>query len=136
MLPSAFVILEKLPLTPNGKVDHHALPAPESASSTADEPYTAPRTPIEETLAEIWAQVLDVERVGVHDDFFALGGHSLLATQVVSRMRLAFQIEIPLRSLFENLTVAELARFVERLHEKSEAVVPDRSGFEFQEVEF
>jgi acyl carrier protein len=72
--------------------------------------FVAPRTPTEQALAEIWAQILKMEQVGVHDNFFALGGHSLMATQVVSRVRNTFQVSLPLRSLFENPTVAELAR--------------------------
>ncbi|NNF93561.1 MAG: amino acid adenylation domain-containing protein, partial [Altererythrobacter sp.] len=92
MLPSAFVLLDALPLTPNGKVDRAALPAPEAADHLTAE-YVAPRTPTEEILAGIWAEVLGVERVGVHDDFFELGGHSLLATQVISRVRQALGVE-------------------------------------------
>jgi acyl carrier protein len=110
MVPSTFVGLESLPLTPNGKVDRRALPAPDWEGG---EVYLAPRTLVEELLAGIWIEVLGVSRVGVHDNFFALGGHSLLATQVISRLRGALGVEVPLRRLFESPTIAALARSVE-----------------------
>ena len=113
-IPSAFVFLDRLPLTPNGKLDRRALPAPAPASEASERPYVAPRTPIEGLLAEMWSEVLGVPRVGVHDDFFGLGGHSLKATQVIARARGAFQVELPLRSLFETPTVAGLSLTVAR----------------------
>jgi len=112
MVPSAFVLLDELPLTPNGKVDRRALPAPDRTRPDLEAAYVAPRTAVEEVLAGVWAEVLDVERVGVHDDFFDLGGHSLKATQVVSRVREALQVEMPLRSIFEQPTVAGLAELL------------------------
>ena len=103
-----------MPLTPNGKVDRRALPAPETRRGPAlSEQYVLPRTPVEQHLVEIWCAVLGLDRVGVLDNFFELGGHSLLATQVVSRIRSAFAVELPLRALFEAPTVAELALRVE-----------------------
>ncbi len=113
MIPSAFVTLEALPLTPNGKVDRRSLPTPEiSRSDTAN--YAAPRNRIEEKLAKIWTQILNIEIIGIHDNFFDLGGHSLLVTQLVMKVREAFQIDLPLRILFESPTIAELAQIIER----------------------
>ncbi len=114
MLPSAFVLLENLPLTPNGKVDRRGLPAPDPSQWSRTENFVAPSTPIEQQLSEIWVKVLDVERVGIHDNFFELGGHSLLATQMLSRIREVFAIELPLRTLFESPTVAELATGIDQ----------------------
>ncbi|MBC8229643.1 non-ribosomal peptide synthetase [bacterium] len=112
MLPSAFVMLEKMPLTPNGKVDRSALPAPDTSRSV-EEDYIAPRTPTEELLAAIWAEVLGLEQVGIRDNFFELGGNSLLATQVISRVYETFQMKLPLTSLFEKPTVGNLAESIE-----------------------
>ncbi|MEG4964628.1 amino acid adenylation domain-containing protein, partial [Microcoleus sp. K4-C2] len=106
MMPSAFVLLESLPLTPNGKIDQRSLRAPEINRAEFESNFAEPRTPDEQLIAEIWAEVLGLERVGIHDNFFELGGHSLLATQAISRLREAFQVEVPLRSLFESPTVA------------------------------
>ncbi|WP_143857153.1 non-ribosomal peptide synthetase, partial [Nostoc sp. 'Peltigera membranacea cyanobiont' 213] len=117
MMPNAFVILESLPLTPNGKVDRRTLPKPE-LDTILLEKYVAPRTPIEEMLALLWAQILKVEQVGIYDNFFELGGHSLLATQLVSRIRSSFKLELPLRELFARATVAELAQSVEQLQQQ------------------
>jgi amino acid adenylation domain-containing protein len=112
MLPNAFVILETLPLTPNGKVDRRALPAPDVSHRNLETGFVAPRTSTEEILAAIWSEVLGLQHISIHDNFFELGGHSLLATQVISRLRKAFCIDLPLRSLFESPTIAESAELV------------------------
>jgi acyl carrier protein len=114
MVPSAFVVLETLPLTVNGKVDRRTLPIPDWVKPLAGA-YVAPRSPVEETLVGIWAELLRLKQVGIHDNFFELGGHSLLATQMASRVRDAFGVEVPLRSLFEAPTIAQLARVIEDL---------------------
>ncbi len=118
MIPSFFQILTSLPLTPNGKVDRRALPKP---IPTASRVYIAPRSPEEELLIGIWSEVLGINQPGVQDNFFELGGHSLLATQVVSRIRAVFQVELPLRYLFEFPTVEEL---VKRLLELQKVHLP------------
>jgi len=113
MMPSAFVLLDKLPRTPNGKVDRRALPVPDKTRPELEETFVAPRTPVEEVLAGIWAEVLGLDRVGVQDNFFELGGHSLLATQVISRVRDAFSVELSLYSLFEAPTISRLGEKIE-----------------------
>jgi amino acid adenylation domain-containing protein len=113
MMPSGFVEIEKMPLLPNGKVDRQALARLDSAGLELEREYVAPCTPTEGILAGIWEEVLRRERVGVHDNFFELGGHSLLATRLISRLRKIFQIELPLRTLFEGPTVAHLAQSIE-----------------------
>jgi amino acid adenylation domain-containing protein/FkbM family methyltransferase len=120
MMPNAFVELEALPLTSGGKVDRRALPGPQRFQD-AMAAYVAPRTPVETTLAELAAQVLGVERVGIHDHFFALGGHSLLATQYIAQLCEIFQIELPLRSVFETPTVAGLAEQIEAIQWAAQA---------------
>jgi acyl carrier protein len=113
MVPTAFVFLDALPLTPNGKVDRRALPVPGQSRPELQETMVAPRTAVEETVARIWADVLELEQVGIYDNFFDLGGHSLKATQAVSRVRRALDIDLPLRTLFEAPTVAGLAAVVQ-----------------------
>jgi acyl carrier protein len=116
MVPGVYVQLAEMPLSPNRKIDRKALPAPEAVERETE--FVAPRSPIEEALSEIWTEVLGVERVGVFDNFFELGGHSLLATQVISRAKKKFESELPLRSIFEEPTVAGLASVIMRSQEQ------------------
>jgi amino acid adenylation domain-containing protein len=113
MVPTFFVELDQMPLTPNGKIDRKALPAPDQGDLAIEREYVAARTPVEEKLCDIWSDVLGVEQISVHDDFFDLGGHSLLATQVISRVRKTCNIELPLRRLFETPTIASFAALIE-----------------------
>ncbi len=116
MVPQAFVLLDHFPLNANGKIDRKALPAPEQRLDDRRSDFVAPRTPLEEVVAEVWEEVLGLEGVGVRDDFFELGGHSLLATRVLSRLREDFGIDLPLQVIFEGPTVEELTRVMgERL---------------------
>ena len=124
MIPGVFVYLQALPLTTNGKVDRRALPAPDTARPGLESAFVAPESGIEKTLAEIWRGVLGVEQVGIHDNFFDLGGHSLLAMQVVSRIRDAFEVSLPLIDLFEKPTVAGLAERIETITWASRGITP------------
>jgi len=115
MVPSDLILLDAFPLNANGKVDRHALPAPDRSRTNLGDGYVAPGTETESLMADLWAKVLELDRVGVHDDFFDLGGHSLLATRLVSRIRTSFRVDLPLAALFESPTVAQLARRVDDL---------------------
>ena len=106
MIPAAFVFLDTLPLTPTGKVDRKALPAPDTSRPDLSVSFVTPRNAVEKVVAGIWVEVLNLERVGVHDSFFDLGGHSLLAMRVLSQMRDALKVDLPLRALFEKPTIA------------------------------
>jgi amino acid adenylation domain-containing protein len=114
MVPASFVILDELPLLPNGKIDRRALPAPEAVRPELPHAFAAPRTPVEQSLAAAWSDLLGVPRIGIRDNFFDLGGHSLLATQLISRVRELFNLELPLRQVFQHPTVAELATVIEQ----------------------
>ncbi|MBL8103446.1 MAG: amino acid adenylation domain-containing protein, partial [Anaerolineales bacterium] len=136
MVPSIFMNIESLPLTPNGKVDRKALPQPTQARPDLRLPYVAPRTSLEKELAEICAQVLDLEdvnAVGVHDNFFDLGGHSLLGTRLVFKLREKYGLEaaqLPLRALFEQPTVANLARVIDvAIKGEGEVIYASRGHF-------
>ncbi len=124
MIPAAFSVVSEVPLTPSGKVHRKALEAAEYAPLEMRDHYVAPRGPLEEALVGIWSEILGVHDPGIHDDFFQLGGHSLMATQLVSRVRDALKVELPLRALFDRPTVAKLAAEIERLRREG-ASVPD-----------
>jgi amino acid adenylation domain-containing protein len=125
MRPAAYVVLEQLPLTPAGKLDRKGLMVPQYGRGASDS-FVAPRDAFEEVIAEIWREVLRVERIGVHDNFFELGGHSLLATQVVARLSRLMQIELPLRRMFEAPTIAELVVDLVRLDRGSAETTLER----------
>ncbi len=118
MVPSALIPLDHMPLTVHGKLDVRALPAPGSDRLDLARPFVAPRTPTEELLARIWAEALALERVSVDDEFLEVGGHSLVAMQLVSRIRSAFQIDLPLRAFYETGTIARLAEKIENIEER------------------
>jgi amino acid adenylation domain-containing protein len=129
MLPAVIMVLEQMPLSPNGKVDRGALPPPETGRATPREAPVLPRTPAEEFVAEIWGELLRRDRLGIHESWFELGGNSLLATQMVSRIRTKLAVELPLRTVFQNPTISQLAA---RLEERLAAEV-ENAGLEGQE---
>ncbi len=112
MVPSVFVLLDALPLTRNGKLDRKALPEPQTVAQRTTQ-YVAPRNALEQTLANIWSEVLGVEQVGIHDNFFELGGHSLLAVQVIARVRIAFAVDLSLGALLGSQTIDLMAQDLE-----------------------
>ena len=135
MIPSAWMKLDALPLTTNGKVDRRALPTPGATTRIEDEDtYVAPRTPIEAGLASIWSEVLKIDRIGIHDNFFAHGGHSLLATQMIARLRNVYNVDVPLRRFFESPTVAGLAVAV--VQEQASKVDEDQMAELIAELEY
>src|SRR5947209_5369318 len=121
MVPASFVLLEEMPLGTSGKVDRKVLPAPDQSVGLLQSAYVPPRTDVERELAAIWSELLRLERIGTQDNFFRAGGHSLLATQVVSRVRTALAIELPLRAMFEEPTIAGLAKRIEALRMEGRA---------------
>ncbi|MEH2062943.1 MAG: amino acid adenylation domain-containing protein [Nostoc sp.] len=129
MMPSSFVMLNALPLTANGKVDRRSLPAPDRTRRNLEQDFVSPRTTVEKVLAKIWVEVLRLEQISVHDNFFEIGGHSLLATQIISRVRDTYQLDLPLRCLFDAPTVASLAEIIEaqlqqNLELQTQGIVP------------
>ena len=124
MVPASFLVLDEWPLTPGGKIDLHALPNLTVRSYKGGH-GVAPRTPVEQTLASIWSELLGLARVGIHDNFFESGGHSLLATQLISRVREKFQVEVALRQLFERPTIELFATVIEEAqHGRPELQTP------------
>jgi amino acid adenylation domain-containing protein/thioester reductase-like protein len=121
MVPTAFVVLEALPVTLNGKVNRKALPAPGTANREQENTFSPPRNPLEQQLVSIWSEILRIEQVGINDNFFQLGGHSLLVVRLFARIREAFQVDLPLQTLFEAPTVANLAERLEIARQASSA---------------
>ena len=121
MVPGVYVHLTRIPRTENGKVDRSSLPAPDETRPELEQQYVEPRTQVEETLARIWSDILRLERVGIHDNFFQLGGHSLLAALLCFRIRQAFEIEMAVGRIFEASTVAELAEVIEAIRSSADA---------------
>ena len=115
MLPGEYVSVASWPRTPSGKVDRRALPEPDMARPELEQAYAPPCNPIQKTLADIWADVLGRDRVGIHDNFFDLGGHSLSVMAAIFRINQAFQIKLPVRFVFEEPTIAELALTIEEM---------------------
>jgi amino acid adenylation domain-containing protein len=136
MLPSAFVELATLPLTPNGKVDRRQLPEPDRSQMALSTTFAAPRNSVEDQMVQIWAQLLQLDRVGIHDNFFELGGHSILAIQTISQIQTALAVQLPLRHLFERPTIAQLAEHCATLQVVQRLQMPRTwSSDEREEVE-
>jgi acyl carrier protein len=134
MVPQAILILQRMPLTPSGKIDRKALLAHEDLLSGRTQAYVAPGNPVQQTMAELWSELLNVEKVGIHDDFFEAGGHSLLATRLVSHIRRAFDVEIPLRSLFESPTISQISELVQSIKWASGRIESDLPPGEREEI--
>ena len=123
MIPSYFELIESLPLNSNGKLDRKALPSPTLTSRASSQPYVPARNPVEQTLVDIWQSVLQLERVGVHDNFFEIGGHSLVAIQIFTRLKTELQVDLPLYLLFEHSTIAELVLQLETFKQQGNSVL-------------
>jgi amino acid adenylation domain-containing protein len=137
MIPSAFVVLDALPLTPNGKVDRRGLPKPDQTRPDVEANYVAPQTEVERTIAAVWQEVLHLENIGIHHNFFQIGGHSLLATQIISRLSQVFQINLSVLTLFEAPTIASFAEYCEIVQGTVQGLQNsfDTSDGEYEEIE-
>ena len=139
MLPTAFISLEALPVTPNGKVDRRSLPRPVQVGDDEEDAFVAPQTDTEATVAQIWQELLGLDRVGRHENFFSVGGHSLLVMQLVARLRNVFQVELPVNSVFERPTLAGTAEQIETLlwaKHANQQPTKVKTGSEREEFEF
>src|SRR6185369_4175079 len=126
MVPAALVTLERMPLSPNGKIDRRALPAPDIGSQVRESTaYLEPQSELEKTIVQCWRELLNVERIGLNDDFFDLGGHSLLAAQFLSRLRERTGVEVTLKTFFEDSTVVGVAKSVSVIQWVAGALTPD-----------
>jgi acyl carrier protein len=134
MLPVEFVKLVSFPLSANGKVDRQALPLPDSLQFSQPRNFIAPRTPVEQDLARIWENLLNVERVGIDDNFFEMGGDSLLATRVISRIKQIFQIDLTLSYFFENPTVNSVADYIETINWVGQEIQDSETSIEEIEI--
>jgi acyl carrier protein len=133
MVPAALVALEVLPLNPNGKIDREALPVPDGSHSSEGEGFVAPTTPLEVELAKIWCDLLELEEVGIHDNFFDLGGHSLLANQVIMLVSQTLQVEVPVPEFFKAPSINGLANAISEIfggRETAEEIVRTLAGLE------
>jgi acyl carrier protein len=135
MVPPAFVLMEEFPLTSNGKIDRQALPIGASENTRPARDCVTPRTETEQALAAIWAELLKVAHIGIDDDFFELGGHSLLAIKMVSRVRDAFAVDLPLRNLFERPSTAQLAEAIDALSWSAKSAVPADGADNREQIE-
>ncbi len=132
MVPSVFVVMESLPLTPSGKIDRRSLPDPKNSRKSLAEVFIAPSTPMEKQLAQIWSQVLGIEEIGIYDNFFELGGHSLLSVQLLSQVREAFQVDVPLFYLLKEPTIAGLIEAINVVQNLSSAAVDKETEIDLQ----
>jgi aryl carrier-like protein len=135
MIPTHYVRLERMPLTSNGKIDRAALPEPTAENIQPAQDFVAPSTETEKTLAALWCDLLKIESIGRHDNFFDLGGESLLVMRAVSRMRKTFDVDVQLRNLFERPTLAELAEVIDGMRWAADSRAASRSEGPREEIE-